>query len=103
MKAKLKPLRGKYYGTVIDVDFDDGGGDSIELWDCADFQPSDRELAEAEITREQYNNNEVVDHDSLFGDIPARDALEVCDGHFESQKTYERALKLIAAINSYEE
>lgn len=101
MRATLLPLSGKYYGTEIEIRFDNGVTDTIELWNHGSFAPSNRELKECGLTRDQYNNNEIVDHDNFFGDIRARDALDVGDGHFESQETLENALSLIDAINTY--
>jgi len=44
MKAYIKPLRSKYYGTEI-VYVDENGHDhSIEVWDTTGYVPSKREL-----------------------------------------------------------
>ena len=99
MRATLLPLKGKYYGTKILVEFDNGISEEIVLWNNGSFTPSDRELEYCEITRYQYDNNLIVDHDNFYGDVPAREACEVYDSHFESQETYENALELIRVIN----
>jgi len=99
MKAILKPLDGKYYGTKIEIHFDDGGDKSIiELWDSGDFEPSIRELELYGYTQEQWGKNELVEN-GYGGKTPIREMDLVCDSHFESKRTYERASKLVSLIN----
>ena len=102
MKAELMPLEGKYYGTLIKVT--DGKEEiSFKLWNSADFKPSDRELESCGVTREQYENNEIVGREKLGNEeweVTAREQCEICDSHFESEWTYKLALKLVDAINS---
>lgn len=86
MKAQIKPLSGKYYGTIIIIDFQDGGHtEEIKLWDAGDWEPSCRELEKYNMTLEQWNEEDMS-----------------CDGHFESKLTYDRAFRLISLINIYE-
>lgn len=99
MQARLLPLRGKYYGTEIEIQFDNGITEVVKMWNNGSYTPSDRELVDCGITRYQYNNNLIVDHDDFYGDVPAREACEICDSHFESQETYENALRLVELIN----
>jgi hypothetical protein len=81
MKAKLKPLEGKYYGTIIEINFDDGNeGEVIKLWNNDDRTPSERELKKC-------------GDDTDIDDI-------TCDNHYESELTHQRALKIINALNS---
>ena len=101
MKASLLPLEGKYYGTVIYVS-SAGHETTFEVWDSADYQPSDRELARAGVTRQQYDDNAILSYEDFGGEVypvSARERCEVCDSHFESQWTYELAKKIVAAIN----
>lgn len=104
MKAEIAPLEGKYYGTeirIIGLPFpctNYNGTCAFTIWYSANYQPSDRELDKAGITREDYNNNSLIE----CGDgetLPARAFLEICDSHFESQFTYELAQLIVHAIN----
>ena len=76
MKAKILPLEGKYYGTIVEITYK-GYKYQIELWGDADFEPSERELAK-------------------WG---GKDDFEICDSHFESKITYELAKLLVNLIN----
>jgi hypothetical protein len=100
MKAKIMPLRGKYYGTEIKI-FDEDGTDEIKLWDSGDFIPSERELKACGLTLKQWVDNEEVALDDGKTLAKAKDILEICDSHFESDLTYKRALKIVTAINLY--
>ena len=99
MKAILKPLEGKYYGTEIEIDFEDGkANEVIKLWNIDGYEPSVRELESNGYTQQQWDNNEQVD--CGFGEkIEIRKMDLICDSHFESKLTYERALKVIRLIN----
>lgn len=82
MKAKLRPLNGKYYGTEIEIDFQDGSDkEVIKFWNTDGFEPSIREISDC-------------DDEESIKEI-------MCDSHFESKLTYERACKVIDAINTY--
>ena len=93
MKATLLPLLGKYYGTEIEVDFEDNPNSNkeiITLWDSTGFVPSIRYLEYYDYTQEDWDKNKVCED-------------FICDSHFESKLTYERALKLVNLINSSKE
>jgi hypothetical protein len=97
MIATLKPLDGKYYGTEIEVKEGKEHIATIKLWDDGDYTPSGRYLAEYGYTTEQWETNAIIHDDGWTGHIKNIDL--VCDSHFESKLTYERALKIISAIN----
>lgn len=99
MKAKLKPLNGKYYGTEIEIDFEDGSDkEVIKFWNTDGFEPSKRQLERFGYTQEQWDKNELVD-DGYYEMTPIREMDLICDSHFESKLTYEHALKVVAALN----
>jgi len=99
MKAKLMPLKGKYYGTEIEIHFEDGEDKEVfKLWNTGNFEPSIRELEAYGYTQEQWNNNEEVDN-GWGGKTKIQEMDLTCDSHFESKLTYERALKIIDKIN----
>jgi hypothetical protein len=99
MKAILKPLEGKYYGTEIEIDFGDGREkETLKLWNDGDYEPSIRELERYGYTQEQWDKNEKVDN-GFGGKTEIRNIDLFCDSHFESRLTYERASKLINVIN----
>ena len=99
MKAILKPLKGKYYGTEIEIHFEDGEEKEVlKFWNSGDFEPSVRELERNGYTQEQWDKNEEVDN-GWDGKTEIRKMDLICDSHFESRLTYERALKLVRLIN----
>ena len=74
LKARLEPLKGKYYGSTITLYDDNGDITEFEIWVMGDYTPSERELAD----------------DPEF---------EVCDSHFESKAGYELCQTIVKAIN----
>lgn len=99
MKAELKPLKGKYYGTKIKVTDDNGTEATIEIWDSGDFTPSKRELESYGYTEQQWEENALVDS-GWDTEIPIRETDIVCDSHFESKQSYELALKIIEKLEA---
>lgn len=98
MKAELMPLKGKHYGTTIEIT-DGEINTTITVWCTADYVPSDRELDAWGATRDGWNNNVEVD-DGWGGTTPIRESDIVCDGHFESKWQHELCLKIVAALNT---
>ena len=93
MKATLLPLLGKYYGTEIEIYFEDDPNshtETLTLWDTTGFIPSIRYLEKYGYTQEDWDSGRTDDD-------------FICDSHFESKLTYERALKLVNLINSSKE
>ncbi len=110
MKAKLLDLKGKYYGTIIEIVDDNNNKYEINLWNNSEAKPSVRELKKAELdcTPEQWAANEIVDYKDYEGSgqftlvkMRAKEALEINDGHYESQATYVAAQQIIYRINSF--
>lgn len=99
MKANLIPLSGKYYGTKIEIDFDDSGQlETILIWETSNREPSIRELNKKGYTEKQWIDNEFVDSgwDSM---IPIKELGITSDNHFENRLSYERALKIVNLLN----
>lgn len=102
---ELVPLGGKYYGTVIK---NSESGVELKVWHTFlggenSFIPSDRELSRENITREQWDNNDTVRATDCFGEVVlccAKDIVIAAD-HFEDQESYEKALLVMGALNSY--
>lgn len=100
MKARLLDLKGKYYGTKIELydEVTDETIDTICLWISSSYEngsdPSDRELVEYSITRQQFDDN------VLYDGSPVQGELFCCDQHYETQGTYTTALNIIKAINA---
>lgn len=98
MKAELLPLKGKYYGTEVKIIFNKEYSEVLKLWDSGEFIPSVRQIEKSGYTQEQYDNNELVDNG--WGELETvREAMDICDSHFESKTTYDRALEIIKRIN----
>jgi hypothetical protein len=85
MKAELKPLQGKYYGSQITIIQEDGSKNEINVWiHDKRLIPSQRELE-----RGGYKNNkEACEDDHLI------------DTHFESDIGHKIYLKIIDTLNS---
>lgn len=111
MKAIIKPLEGKYYGTIVEITEGPYKGHEINIWISVGEkgpEPSIRELEGCGITQEEWDHNERVGNwprstpdycNGSPGDpIMARDALEIYDSHFEGRIAYEIAIKLVKAI-----
>ena len=98
MKAKLKPLKGKYYGTEIIVS-DNGIEAHIKIWDSGDYEPSKRELESHGYTEKQWNENELVDNGWGDAKEPIKSLGLICDCHFESKQSYELAIKIMERLN----
>jgi hypothetical protein len=82
MKAELKPLDGKYYGTEVSITSDDNKGFGeglIQIWVMGNWEPSRREL-------EGYPDE--------YGD-----EFEICDSHYETETGLKIAELLVEAIN----
>ena len=99
MKAKMLPLSGKYYGTRIEIRYG-LSTQVITLWDNGNFKPSIRQIERLGYTKEQYDNNELVD-DGWSGKCTVKEAMGICDSHFESETTYEFARQIVKKLNSY--
>ncbi len=103
MKARLLPLKGKYYGTEIEIIDDEGFEYVIRLWNSVNYEPSDREL-DGICTIQQWRNNEFLPEviDGWTGEkgVHAKEAVEICDSHFESRNTYKLAKRLTELINN---
>lgn len=79
MHAQIRPLKGKYYGTLIDI-IHPNGTYTLDIWFQGDGTPSERELA----------------------DIPKGEQIwDYLDGsHMETKDGYELAQLICDAINS---
>jgi len=79
MNAKIQPLKGKYYGTTIELD----GGELIEVWIMGDWTPSARQLEYWGMTLQE-----------------AQDDGMMCDSHYESADCYKLVERIVKAINN---
>lgn len=102
MKARLLDLKSKYYGTKIEL-YDETADETIDticLWISSSYEngsdPSDRELAGYDLTRQQFDDN------VLYDGSPVQGELFCWDQHYETQGTYTIALNIIKAINGGE-
>lgn len=96
MRAELKPLVGKYYGTEVEIS-DGRSSTSITLWfrwEDGDT-PSVRELEPYSL--DAWNRNTLVD-DGWGGKEPIRQSY-VDYSHCETQRTLEFAAALVDTIN----
>ena len=83
MTATIRPLKNKYYGTVIEYRLPNGDTGTIEIWEMSGYTPSERQLK----------------HDG-YGDISKwREDDMGCDGHYETEMGYAIAKKICSALN----
>ena len=107
MKCTVKPLEGKYYGTVIEV-ANGKATTEFEIHSGIYGEPSEREInrwfietdagVKRKATQEDWDNNiPIKDGWGGFINIQAEDRL--CDGHYESKATYELAKEIEEKLN----
>jgi len=100
MRATLSPLKGKYYGTHIYLEDDAGMEVRLEIWDTSERVPSEREL---ECTVEQWKRNawlpDVVNQETGEKGVHAKESFEICDDHFETDRSYRQACAIVAVLN----
>lgn len=96
MKARLLPLHGKYYGSIIEVT-DGDTKTTIKAWANADYTPSERELASHGVSQDDWDSDALVD-DGWGGKIRIRSSDICSDGHFESKWTYELCTRIVNAL-----
>jgi hypothetical protein len=99
MRAKLLPLKGKYYGTEIEIEYK-GEVIKISLWKTKG-KPSERELQKSGYTKKQWDDNVHVD-DGWGGKTSIRNIV-TCDTHHESQYTYELAQEIVSRLTDDQE
>ncbi len=96
MKAELKPLDSKYYGTVIEIIDGRLERRSIKVWlrsenwDDGSMDPSRRELEAANLTIEEYRRLYAESYD----DIP----IDLSGGHYETADSLLVAEAIIRAL-----
>lgn len=94
----IRPLKGKYYGTEIDIVTKCGNTTTIKVWICNGI-PSDRELALAGLTMADWENDKEID-DGWGGKIGCRTVGDiVCDNHYESELSLRIAQRIAEALN----
>jgi len=93
MKARLRELKGKYYGTEVEIfDDNDVSVGVAQIWLSPntddDYAMSEREVEHARVVLEMPTES-----------LEELRAEWVCDSHYENRLSYTVAQKLIAAIN----
>lgn len=97
MKAVLEPLSGKYDGTQITVTYKDGFSDEFFTVKCEGHgRPSSRQLRFWRITKQQWDNNEVVN--TSKGKMKARDIRT--SNFYETHQGFIRAVATVKALNN---
>lgn len=100
MRATILPLKGKYYGSEMSIEYK-GHEYYIQVWERTTFVPSKRELDNYCLTEKQWVDNEQVPVASL-GKVwteAAREILDTSDGHYEDKGTYEFLVALEEKLN----
>ena len=89
----LIPYEKKYYGTKIGFLIDDLKAYKIDLWlNGNKIIPSERELNKLKITRQQFDNNELIDGEFTVGEI-------FDSTHYEDQLTYIVSKLIVDKLN----
>ncbi len=81
MKARLLPLTGKYYGTPVEIETEEGT-EFIEVWLKGNRRPSSRQLTKINMTEEE------AIEDGYF-----------CDEHYETALSFWVAQRIVDGIN----
>ena len=79
--AKIRELEGKYYGTIIDILFNDDTKTEIDIWLSGDYVPSERELRQCTGCEDWHN-----------------ECRECFDYHTESETTYNICKIIVEAL-----
>jgi hypothetical protein len=95
VRTTLLPLEGKYYGTEVETEFNNGTKEIITIW-TQKGEPSERALAEFDLTKEQWNNNQNFDPKLGINDDYA-DYFPDC--HHETEMDLYIAQKLVESLN----
>jgi len=83
--AKVLPLKGKYYGTIVELTDEGGRKSELKVWiDDPDYDLSDRELQDS-----CYKTREEAFEDCY-----------PCDCHYESKRSFWLANRIANAINA---
>ena len=93
MKIQIKPLKGKYYGTEIEVLDGTLKGMSFSIWHNTG-NPSERQLEQWSLTRQQWVNDELIDN-GWGGKSKISQMDFMTDSHYESQETFEFANNIV--------
>ena len=86
MKAKILPLKGKYYGTLIEYESITPYSDNtheLVVWDMGDFTPSKRQLEDWGYSLEEAKEDDMMS-----------------DSHYESSRGYMIAEAIVKALES---
>ena len=87
MSARILPLKGKYYGTVVEFDHNQ----SVTVWLSGFYDPSERQLAEWGF--------------ASYAEFAAANAEDggdyTCDGHYETEGSYRAAERIRAALEDF--
>jgi len=97
MKATIRPLKGKYYGTEIDIVTDSGNEALLTVW-VACGSPSDREIESWGHTRADWEANLEID-DGWGGKKRIQSADYLCDSHYECEESLMIAKKIVKALS----
>lgn len=84
--ARLKPLEGKHYGTIINVRDEQGYDYEITVW----TNDLDHRMSQRELDDYGYKSNKEAREDGM-----------PCDCHYESERDFLLAQEIIKAINSF--
>lgn len=97
MKAHIRDLQGKYYGTIVVFEADNGEESSLKIW-VYGKEPSNREIESWGYTKKDWDENIEID-DGWMGTVKIREADCLCDGHFESKESLKIAQIIVKALN----
>lgn len=97
MTATLPPLKGKYYGTEVEVETPEGST-QFSIW-LSGGEPSDRQLSEWGFSREVWDTGNLGRQGSY--EVTRHDY--VCDGHWESEIAYQMAKRIADKLNAKED
>lgn len=98
MKAKIKPLYGKYYGTQVEITASCGEVAVITLW-SENYDPSDREINDKiGCSKEEWARNDEVFDGFEWGS--AKQMHEFIFPHCENQQDLDLARLIVGQINT---
>jgi len=83
--AKVLPLQGKYYGTIVELTDESGRKSELKIW----IKDPDCDLSDRELKDSGYKTREEASEDGY-----------PCDCHYESKRGFWLASRIADAINA---
>lgn len=95
LKASIRELGGKYYGTEVEIvdTLSPINPELVQIWVMGDYEPSEREL---QLMRDSLTDGNLP---SIYRNEEEMRADWFCDGHYETTLSLRIAQAIVKEIN----